>query len=219
MRNANKQKGLVHILLLVIILIVGVGITGFIAYKNGQVRSIPSFSPTPTPNSIASQIPNADLANWKTYTNNKYGYSLKYESNPTLEQRTCGLKPNDFNGEEWFILQQKNQDAIQKICYPLESIAELQIVVESTDKTSEKSILQNFPKSNWNISIKEITIANKSGKMINAEFIGENESGLIQTPVREVRVFNNGYTYFIDLTNFKLEETFDQILSTFKFLD
>lgn len=35
MRNTNKQKGFAHIILLVIILFVGVGIVGFIAYKNG----------------------------------------------------------------------------------------------------------------------------------------------------------------------------------------
>jgi len=51
----------------------------FGAYKLGTRQVQPSPQPSPTPAAVAT--PTADpTANWQTYTNTKYGYSIKYPS-------------------------------------------------------------------------------------------------------------------------------------------
>src|SRR3990172_4594972 len=69
----KKQRGFIHIILPIILaLIVFAGI-GFYAYKKRQIR------PTPTP----SSTPTVDVtANWKTYVNKNFSFSVKY--NPTF---------------------------------------------------------------------------------------------------------------------------------------
>lgn len=49
----------------------------FGAYKLGQRQIQPGPKPTPTPMVVATPTPDF-TANWKTYTNTKYGYSIKY---------------------------------------------------------------------------------------------------------------------------------------------
>ncbi|HUS59959.1 MAG TPA: PsbP-related protein [Nevskiaceae bacterium] len=49
----------------------------FGAYKFGQKQIQPGPQPTPTPVVEATPTPDP-TANWKTYTNTKYGYSIKY---------------------------------------------------------------------------------------------------------------------------------------------
>lgn len=52
-------------------------------YENGKcqrwVGGIPKLE-TPQPSSVVSSVPN-ETANWKTYINTKYGYSIKYSNN------------------------------------------------------------------------------------------------------------------------------------------
>jgi len=49
----------------------------FGAYKFGQRQVQPGPQPTPTPGLVATPTPDL-TANWKTYTNEKYSYSIKY---------------------------------------------------------------------------------------------------------------------------------------------
>jgi len=49
----------------------------FGAYKLGQRKVGPGPQPTPTPGLVATPTPDL-TADWKTYTNTKYGYSIKY---------------------------------------------------------------------------------------------------------------------------------------------
>jgi len=49
----------------------------FGAYKFGQRQVQPGPWPTPTPGAVATPTPDP-TANWKTYTNTKYGYLIKY---------------------------------------------------------------------------------------------------------------------------------------------
>ena len=82
----SYQKGFVHILVLIIIVLIGIAGIGYFAFKNGQVKiplqNIP-ISPTP----FTTQI---DTSSWKTYTNTKYSYQVKYPDNWFV------LKDNDY---------------------------------------------------------------------------------------------------------------------------
>src|SRR3990172_3636862 len=183
----ENQKGFTHLFLILALALIAVVGIGYYAYKNGQIK-IPSsqkLTPTPTP-------PLKTTANWRTYTNNKYGYFLSYEFKPSLEERTCGLNPSNFNGEEWFIILSSNPEEQYKTCYPQEGLADIQVT------ESERGYVSD-------------------GIFISADFIGDDESGLIQSPIKEARIFHNGYTYHLTLTNLDFSKTYNQILSTFNF--
>lgn len=53
----------------------------FGAYKIGQKQI--QFQPSPTPEAVVSPSPDP-TADWETYTNTKYGYSIKYPQNYSL---------------------------------------------------------------------------------------------------------------------------------------
>lgn len=80
-----SQKGFAPILVLVGILVIGVLVGG--TYYSGLIK-LPSFNQTPSviitpsPKNIATPVPSSinSTADWKTYTNTKYGYSVKYPS-------------------------------------------------------------------------------------------------------------------------------------------
>jgi hypothetical protein len=75
-----KQKGFTPILILLTIVVLGV--VGYVGYKNFKTSYVSNQAigvedqiiPPPTNTSAAS----ASTTTWKTYTNTKYGYSIKY---------------------------------------------------------------------------------------------------------------------------------------------
>src|SRR3990167_10595938 len=69
----KMNKFLIIGLVILVFLLLGAG--GYFAYQNYFANKVVSPSPTP----ISSPTPSPDpTANWKTYTNNKYGLELKY---------------------------------------------------------------------------------------------------------------------------------------------
>lgn len=76
-REATRRSGGFTPILIILVLIALV-ILGYFGYKNYWPKT--QVSPTST----ASQTPNGDLANWKTYTNTKHKYSFKYPPELTV---------------------------------------------------------------------------------------------------------------------------------------
>jgi len=75
----KNNKGFAHLFILVVLALVIFGGIGYYAYKNGQLKLIPSenqaiVSPTPTTGVDETE-------NWKTYTNEEVGFEFKYPSN------------------------------------------------------------------------------------------------------------------------------------------
>ena len=67
------------IVLLSVLLLLATSLAGFFAIQNQKlVKQLAQLQVQATPAPIASQAPNGNLANWKTYTNTKHGYSIKY---------------------------------------------------------------------------------------------------------------------------------------------
>jgi len=63
----------------------------FAGYKFGQIKQVqPGPQPTPTPGLVATPTPDP-TANWKTYTNTKYGYSIKYPEDMFYLEREAKL--------------------------------------------------------------------------------------------------------------------------------
>ncbi len=68
-----KTKSKLLPVLIILFAILGLGLVGYWVYKNYLTSRRPIIESTPIP--IATTDP---TANWKTYSNTKYGYSIKY---------------------------------------------------------------------------------------------------------------------------------------------
>ena len=83
-----RQKGIVHLFLLVVVILVAIGAIGYLAYQNAQLKKqteetlpIPEtteiqVSPTKTLDSPTTT--SAPSSSWETYTNDNYGFSFKH---------------------------------------------------------------------------------------------------------------------------------------------
>ena len=96
-----NRKGFIHVFLLILILLIGFAGIGYFVFKNEQVN-IPSnqkqaiLSPAPT-------ITKVDISNWKTYRNEEYGFGFKYPNGWSYSttknepwEFNIALKPNEF---------------------------------------------------------------------------------------------------------------------------
>ncbi len=102
----TTQKGSATVILLVVLVIVLAGVLVYFAFlkKPGEVAV--SLTPTPTPTKTATPTPD-ETANWKTYTNTRYGFEVKYPSDweqitPNITGQaslTVGFKPKNLSGE------------------------------------------------------------------------------------------------------------------------
>lgn len=199
------------------ILLLGVGIVGGVVlgkqlYSVSQPQPIsqPNPSPivesTPAPDSTASQASNSDLANWKTYTNTKYGYSLKYEPNSELKQLTCSLQKAD-KGEDVFILDENASTfpecGFGGYSWPI-SI------------TPQGNIQDCNSTESWQSTRSEIKISGIDAIKCVQKFIGQM---LYPGPdeITWVGLKYNSKFFVFNLSNSKYQSTFDQILSTFHF--
>lgn len=158
-------------------------------------------NPNPSPTSTIDPT-----ANWKTYTNTKYGYTLMYP-------------------QEWQILTPGLSDAttssLPTINSPCELTTELvcsQIVVNINEKLEAPNTISN--KTNTKLDNKDATAFQISQPNVNG-------NGMLRYAVETKQ---NNYTYTItysetqkdghfitDMNDWKNKKIFDQILSTFKF--
>lgn len=106
--SSMNQKGFAPIIILFIVLVLG-GIVGGMVYSRSKTNQATSVYPQPT----TSQ--SDQTANWKTYANTRYGYSIRYPPEWSLrEENTDGTlvmlsKPAgfiEFQNEYAFFLDQ-----------------------------------------------------------------------------------------------------------------
>lgn len=84
----DKQRGFVPILIVILIAILA---GGYFVYSNSQTKtstptpqpspSLSDVSPAPTGAAETASTEQSRSANWKTYTNTKYGFTIKYPTN------------------------------------------------------------------------------------------------------------------------------------------
>jgi hypothetical protein len=87
--RACRQAGFAPIIILILLVLV-VGGVFYFATKNKSVPS-PVASTQPSSSPIVISTPDPATANWKTYTNNQYDFSLKYPSYMTLKNIESGV--------------------------------------------------------------------------------------------------------------------------------
>jgi len=77
----EKERGIAHLLLVVVFCLVTLVALVYYSFQNGLIKITPQQSISPTSTKIQDET-----ANWKTYTNSKYGFSIKYPGTPTENQ-------------------------------------------------------------------------------------------------------------------------------------
>ena len=188
-----NKKGNILIVILSILALVGFATAGYFYWQNQNPKSqTPTVNPTkPTPVTD-------ETANWKTFSSNKYQFSLQY---PGTWETQVPTPTNDF--EKAGILEFISDKALG---------AESFLEIMPTQGTSFKLQTESIERHDW---------TNKSGSMIKVDGVdafiqtGINSKGILQ----KVVIFENGQFIFKFYTALANEpETFNKILSTFKFI-
>ncbi len=185
--------------------------TSVFAYKYYQLKQ-PTFNPQPTPTPQTTNInpsPTPDpTANWKTYTNDEFKFSLRHpnswdtkmlgsDNSKTLiiaPQDTIVKLPNEgFGGGSFLTL------SVNFYKQP-----------QSTPKTDESQLISQ---------VSSITLDHKPAQRYTTQILqdlpGFSKGDVIDTVVIE----NNGLYLKIDFMKKEYKTIFDQILSTFKFTE
>lgn len=198
-----SQKGLAPIL---IVLILAVLIGGYLVYQNQP-------KPTPSPQPTNQLSPASDeTANWKTYTNSKYGFSFKYPSDLVVSE------PGSIRLTNEVPMSQVASDKYINILIFVHSI-DPQIDLK---KWVEKDTTRNRPDGTVG-SIVVGTIENyKSSSLQGFTYHGGAEVNIKHVVIQKkdniidftLDCYQTGCSY---KDNPDAERIFNQILSTFKF--
>lgn len=187
------QKGFISIILTLFILAVA-AVAGY-SYLGENLSQIS----LPAPKALVTPAPTntKETANWKTYTNSKYGYSIKYPS-----QWNTNSPPS---GPGILIGQGPNEDQINIDT----SLTKNAIMVESCKQT-QQVFLDNIPASRCEFTQE---ISGERGVVYNPPIVSKTVY---------IEALHNGQYYSIVLTSDETSDKFkifNQILSTFKFTD
>ncbi len=189
-----SQKGFAHILLVTVLILVGIGIVGYFAYKKGQISTAPTSSSAPTID---------ETANWKTYRNDfitfKYPPNLKEETDTTKE------------GSYMSTLSFKSEDGIYRLIlfFGLNMDSKPEELMEFIDRFSsnggDKIKVDGQP-----AAVSQINTPDYPATITSYILSRDNRSHISVT----LAVYSEDDRILINA-----KSTFDQILSTFKFLD
>ncbi|MFH0936792.1 MAG: PsbP-related protein [Candidatus Daviesbacteria bacterium] len=213
-----KEKGFTLIVFILVILIISAGIVGgaFYIKQNSLIKSqsqnsgILSQAPqltvdsqsTPTPSLISSASSN-EISNWKTYTNDKYYYSVKYPSN-------------------WFLTEIQDSTTVNIDNSPISSLSPTQELPKTMQirigRIQEKHISPWKPTS-ADYAIDPIIVGGITGTKYT-----DKKPDKVDGLFHSIALIDSGnISYVIIYTNYDNKGThdqiFDQILSSFKFLD
>lgn len=214
-----KNKGFVHVLVLILV-VLGIGVLGYFSWKgefikntsNQSIKQIPSDNSS---NSIETNnktdIENNPTDNWITYTNTKHHVTLKY---PPSWVRTETANPNlrDDNGESVEINLEKDK-----------AIIKFELNMLGLILREEKGA---FKGSRYKLDNRNLFLFTK----VHNDLISAHVYGLTDSLDQNIGAFKvNDKLYSIVLiyppifdSNGKgkqMFEEYDQILSSFKFID
>lgn len=206
----SKHNWLISVMIIVVILIGSLSI--YFAYKKYQSRENENTTLKITPTEITnSPTPTVDpISNWKTYTNTKYSFLLKYP--PEFILKTEGYERGE---EEMFEI---TSDEVEPQTIMLVGVSSSDFdkkVYEDTKSKSGETVSGEFPGSTnkGTVSVSETSVSGIIAYQIRLE----SETSVLTNIYFE----KNGFYYQLSFVtgNKEHEKTFDQILSTFRFLD
>lgn len=194
------QKGLAPI---VIIILIAAAIGGFLVYSGKinlkQETTTQIAQPTPTPDD--SPVPNGtgETVGWKTYNDEKNGYSIRYPKEWNLKSPSGQEDPTD-------LVLKNGLETINIIVFPTDkkTLAEWQEFTKDKEGSSTKIIEQS------SVTIDSI----EAEKVVQESF--QRSGQVTVTTVNNEKVYQI-ITIFSSTTKEMALKDFDQILSTFKF--
>ncbi|MFH0852219.1 MAG: hypothetical protein V1845_01255 [bacterium] len=226
----SSQSGFSAIVLAVIIVLAVVG-GGLLAWKQGWIPEffVATETPTPTPASD-------ETADWKTYTNNDYGFEFKYPQIFFLDSQLVDLGDGSYGFDSQ--TKQLNSDVSPGATHLYVNFAKFSSLIDNKETCtngvcSRKSPMEDQRIINQSSVGDEIeTSSGLPGKVVS---IGDAKGFRYLGYNPQAKAYNAGIVVFnsqvdrIELSmsitapdetqaeNDKLNKGFDQIISTFKF--
>ncbi len=174
-------------------------------------------NPTPTPVITTSPSPAPDLtANWKTYTNTESGVEFKYPQTWDAKQ-LIGWQLNVFLDDHPFEIP----TATEFLTPILISLNEAQNTVTNQKYFQEKTIEEGIKRISYlfdqsSITVKNLTIDGKKAVQLS----GITAPGMLGGQFYMTTLIQlDNKLLLISLHDQKFQKTYDQILSTFRFLE
>lgn len=189
----QKGQGLIFVIVGILAAIV---IAGGAYYLGRSTSPKPSATPTvvsQTPQPTPSTTPDK-TDNWKTYTNNMFGYQIKYPSE--------SLRPDEYDPKN--------------VCLNYANTMGCPITISVSKQSMSAQLAGHQEELAYLIAIKDYEIGGIKGKLI--EYISKNEK-----KVTFVAFAFQHNDYIFDVGSFmgwdtETEMLFKSIISTFKFL-
>jgi hypothetical protein len=209
----KNQKGIIHFLLILGIAIIALSLIGFNLYKSGRILTTLPQVTSPTPNEEMDET-----ASWKTY-NSRLGYSVRFPSDwfATLDP---AIVDGDiiYNLQEFYEVRsgenQSNSGLSSLIVIGIEKFELPQLGLNP--QSTPEQVAQALDGKTANVfEQKTITVDDRPAIYRDIEIMKE----------RRVNVYVpfNDVAYVLSLASESFgdndKKQFDQILSTFRFLD
>lgn len=160
-----------------------------------------------------------DTSDWKTYTNEKYGFSFKY---PNLNDGCCNISGPLSGKSELAVVLADKSTVVEGTNKPFDGVGFY--VAELGEKTFSKyldeqkdSLLTNYREFTGNEPIPseaEIMVGNNKGTLLKG-YAWWGDMTYVQFPEEQKALV----IVMIEESEGSFKYTFDQILSTFEFLD
>ena len=240
--NPKRKRNIIVIVLIIIMLGV-LASSGIFLVLSNQLATKPKATPSPTPpagcyykhNPLAQCVAKdcnlmlvcptrgdenvqEDTGNWKTYTNNKYGYSVKYPPNIFIEENLA-CNENDAG----FALFKK-KDRGTYLCGSDERYY-FSISVLNIDYSNDLSSYLGSYGDCYESKKENIVVDNITAEKFTTQFKSGNkkcvDSDKVSTSSKDVSIYItfNNKVYNIRWQVIDTDESlYDQILQTFKFL-
>lgn len=200
-----NQRGFIPILVLLVVAL----LAGYLIYQKQTTSSAPQPTEQPTPSDETVYNEALRSANWKTYKNSSYGFSLLYPPDWVVTEDKTNIKLEEKLSNT--LVKKGVQITIYENAGSLNAMEFLDKIFYKDYKEQEKLLKDSYLK---NASLQPIIIGNKPATKIKE----------LQTPPGSygTGIWVTDKTIGILLRSYPVadgEKVFDQLLSTFKFTD